>query len=260
MDHLLVTTTVATSPQLLRSAASLARDLGSPFIPRGTASVRKLLSQQGYQAAVVCGARSIRIDSSGQRYEWHPNMAKPRIGNIRSGGVDSYIKVAGIAAGDRVLDCTCGMGADAIVASYAVGAEGKVLALESSRLLSSIVTYGMRVYGHRDVDMIKAMRRVVVTHADCALYLQAQPADSWDIVYLDPMFEDTIGKARGIDLLRAFASMDSPKPAAIDEAHRVARRKVVIKDRVPGRLLKALGVPVVLTTKRICYGEVSASK
>ena len=79
--------------------------------------------------------------------------------------------------------------------------------------------------------------------------------DSWDVVYFDPMFESTIDTARGLDVVRLFASSGTPDPTLIAEARRVARRCVIVKDRAQGRLLEALGVPVVSRAKSVRYGR-----
>ena len=70
---------------------------------------------------------------------FHPNLAMIRIKRIINGESDPYFVAGDITAGSTVLDCTLGLGADAIVASFAVGQSGKVVALEDNRFIAFLV-------------------------------------------------------------------------------------------------------------------------
>ncbi len=157
-----------------------------------------------------------------------------------------------------MLDCTCGLGADAIVATHAVGEDGVVVAVEASTLLEAVVSHGMKHYDNGFVLLTQAMRRVRVINARHESLLRLLPAASWDVVYFDPMFASTIDAAKGLDLVRMLASTAPPSRDVIAEAGRVARRSVVVKDRAPGELLRALGIPVVSETQRIWYGKLDS--
>ena len=72
------------------------------------------------------------------------------------------------------------------------------------------------------------------------------------------MFVSTIGAAKGLDLVRMLASGGAPTRDIISEARRVASRCVIVKDRAPGLLVRALDVPVVSRTQRVWYGRLDA--
>ena len=178
---------------------------------------------------------------------------------MEQGKHDILVDALQLKLGDRVLDCTCGLGADAIVASCKVGATGRVRALEASPLLALLVERGMACYVIDDPpDLVPAMRRVEVLNADYADYLRREADNAWDVVYFDPMFSETIADAQGLDLVRCLAWVGSPSPADLGEARRVARCRVVMKDRRPGRLLARLGFAKVEESRRVCYGVLPA--
>lgn len=59
-------------------------------------------------------------------------MAELRIKNIIDGNPDHMTTVMGLTKGMSALDCTLGLGTDAIVASYIAGESGLIQALEGS--------------------------------------------------------------------------------------------------------------------------------
>jgi len=159
---------------------------------------------------------------------------------------------------DHVLDCTCGLASDAIVASYVVGEAGSVRALEMSWLLASIVRRGLRTYHHPFVPLNEAMRSIRVCHASCDEVLADLPGKSWDVVYFDPMFELTVEEAKGLSLVRLLGQPGLPSAKTVQHAVRVAKRSVVMKDRWPGRLLRAMGFRIVSRGRRTCFGVMDA--
>jgi hypothetical protein len=67
-----------------------------------------------------------------------------------------------------------GLATDAIVASFVIGENGKIIGLESSPVISLITRYGLQNFSLDDEpDITKALRRVVVETADYSKRLQA---------------------------------------------------------------------------------------
>src|SRR5512138_2034020 len=95
---------------------------------------------------------------------------------------DTFLEAAGIEDGDAVLDCTLGLGADALVAAVAAGPRGRVVGVEASPALAAWVGEGLR----RLDD--EAAARIEVRAADHAALLAALPDRSFDVVVFDPMF------------------------------------------------------------------------
>jgi len=252
---ILVTTPVTPSGTTVDAAVAIARELDCPFVPRGRKSVARLLREETCEAALVVGPQEIRLITDAGSFGFHPNMAALRILALGQGRGDRMVNAMGLQPGWRVLDCTCGLGADAVVAAHVAGPTGEVCAVEHSAVLAALVRYGMRTYIHKDRSVQDAMRRVRVTSGDSGDVLRAQGDGAWDVVYFDPMFESTIASATGLDIVRRLGTPSTPSPATIAEATRVARRCVVMKDRAPGERLERLGIPVVSKAKRVWYGK-----
>ena len=258
-SDIVVTTTRAPSPAAEASGVTLARRLDRPFVTRARDSLGALARRHGVAAAVVAGDDGIRLVHDGRTYGFHPGMARHRVAALENGRGDRFIEAARLGPGDRVLDCTCGLGADAVVAAHAVGEGGRVHAVESSAILAAVVLAGLRRREHADAALVRAMRRVTVTHARYECLLGSLAKGSWDVVYFDPMFATTITAARGLDLVRLLASRGTPDREVIAAARRVAARRVIVKDRAPGLLLRALDIPLVSRSQRVCYGRLEAA-
>ncbi len=254
-----VTTSARPSPRQLARAHCLADQTGYRYVPRAHCSLAGLAAAAGLAGLLVveCGQLSLWIGGRCLRY--HPNMAKLRLLALEQGKRDILVDALQLKLGDRVLDCTCGLGADAIVAAYKVGATGRVRSLEASPLLALLAAHGMACYAMDDPPALApAMRRVEVLNADYADYLRCEANDAWDVVYFDPMFSETIADAQGLDLVRYVARGGSPSFADLGEARRVAHRCVVMKDRRPGHALARLGFTKVEESRRVCYGALPA--
>ncbi|AEJ61704.1 protein of unknown function DUF548 [Spirochaeta thermophila DSM 6578] len=253
-DPPVVTVSLGASEREIEWACSLARELDLVLVPRGERSLEDLAAASGASAVLVVGKDGLSLFHEGRRYVFHPNMAVLRVDRLRKGVGDRLVAVAGLGAGDRVLDCTCGMAADAVVASFVVGEGGEVRALEASPVLASLVRGGLASYVHPDARLCEAMRRVEVLTADYRDYLAQEDPGSWDVVLFDPMFESTYDASRGIDLVRILGREGLPDREDIERARRVARRCVVVKDRPPGALIRRLGVDVVHRSRKVWYG------
>ncbi len=230
---------------------------GWEYVPRGRRSLGKLRSDTGALWVVVWGAGGPVLYGPGERLFFHPNMAKNRISQHRRGlTVDVMERVVGVKRGDRFLDCTLGLGADAIVASYLVGAEGQVVGLESSEVLAYIVGFGMRYY-KTDINWLKeAIERIEVIQANHLEFLRQQERGSFDIVYFDPMFRVPVTSSQALSPLRVFADHRPLSIEAVTEALRVARRRIVVKERKDSPEFQRLGIKRVVggESSRVAYG------
>jgi 16S rRNA (guanine1516-N2)-methyltransferase len=256
-DDLFVTTRKKPDPDEEAEARDLARRFDLPLIARAGCSITYLSGLVGRPAALVVKRTAIHLVRDERRLGFHPNMATRRVmGGAPQG--DHFLTVAGIRAGDHVLDCTCGMGADAMTAAHAVGAAGRVVALEAAPILARIVAYGLARYD-RSPALAPAMRRIEHLNAEADGFLAAQPDNSFDVVALDPMFETPRDGGHGLDLVRLFASDWVPTRDTIRQATRVARRAVVMADSGPGPRLDALAIPVVSRDRRRWWGRIDSA-
>ena len=253
--------TTAARPRSLEheTARRLAADSGYPYVQRGQETLVHTAARAGRSGLIIVERTHLSVWIAGRRFRYHTSMARLRVLALQRGQQDALVAALGIAPGGRVLDCTCGLGADAIVASYAAGRAGRVRALEASPLLALLVERGIASCA-RDAppDLVPAMRRVDICCADFVRYLRREADNAWDVVYFDPMFTETIAAARGLDLVRCLARPGGPSLADLQQARRVARRRVVMKDRRPGRELERLGFTTVHESRRVCYGALPA--
>jgi predicted O-methyltransferase YrrM len=149
---------------------------------------------------------------------------------------DGFLAAAQLRPGDAVLDCTLGLGADALVAAEAVGEDGRVVGLESSPALAAWVAEGLARLASA------AARRVWVVATDHGDHLASCPERSFDVVVFDPMFRHARAQASAFDPVRRLADQRPLDAGAIARARRVARRAVIVKDGTPGWDLARLGL------------------
>ena len=75
------------------------------------------------------------------------------------------------------------------------------------------------------------MQRIEVIHTEAIEFLANQPDDSWDVVYIDPMFHEPIEESTNFKPLRQAGVHTTLTTEWVDEALRVCRRRVVVKER-----------------------------
>ncbi len=237
-------------------AARTAAALGIPNVPRGNDSLAELRAAYGVDAALVARRGLLTLVTAEGELFFHPGMSHLRIKNLLLGHGDHLVNALGLTEGMHVLDCTLGTGADAIVESFAVGAQGTVTALEANPLIAAVIADGLAHATGDNYEMHAAMRRIVVHHADALTYLRAAETDSCDVVYFDPMFRRPLHESAGMNALRVCADMRALTEETIAEARRVARLRVVMKERRESAEFERLGFTHITGGKysRIAYG------
>jgi hypothetical protein len=238
-----VTTPLRPSQAEEAAARAAAERHGLAYAPRGRRPAAEVLREAAADALLVLSPRASVLATDREERRWSAGMGALRAKRLRRpGGAvdptarDPFLEAAGLLAGDAVLDCTLGLGADALVAAAAVGARGRVVALEASRPLAAWVAEGLRRSGD------EAAARIEVRAADHADALAALPERSFDVVLFDPMFRHARAEPAGFDLVRRLADPRPLSPAALERARRVARRWVLVKDGAPGWDLTRLGL------------------
>jgi 16S rRNA G966 N2-methylase RsmD len=232
--NMFMTTAGRTDQELVQRAQALARQLDIPFVARRKRSVKATQEAENGDDCIVFGKNRLELHrfEGGEPFFFHPNLAMVRIKRIVHGESDPFLVAGDIETGSSILDCTLGLGADAIVASFAVGKSGKVLALEDNRFIALIVSHGLHTWEDGDDGMIAAMRRVEVKQIHHYEALKQMADHSYDVVYFDPMFEESIVESDGIRTLTHFAIAHPLTEKVIYEAKRVARKRVVLKDHL----------------------------
>jgi 16S rRNA G966 N2-methylase RsmD len=172
------------------------------------------------------------------------------------------IQAMALQRGERVLDCTMGMGTDAIVASHIVGAEGNVTAVESETAIYHLVKYGLATYelpGHP--YLTESMRRIHTVHDESLEYLKQVPDHTFHIVYFDPMFRVPVKRSSGIAAIRELSNANPLTIDHIDQAKRVSQRAVVMKERPSSAEFQRLGFTELPSTRgaSVAYGVIRSS-
>ena len=237
-------------------AARTAEMLGIPNVPRGNDSLEELRAAYGADAVLVARRGLLTLAAAEGELFFHPGMAHLRIKNLLRGHGDHLVSALGITAGMHILDCTLGTGADAIIESFAAGDTGSVTALESNPLIAAVIADGLAHAAGDNYEMHAAMRRITVHCTDALAYLRTQDTDSYDAVYFDPMFRRPLHESAGMNALRILADMRALTDETIAEARRVARCRVVMKERRESTEFARLGFAVIAGGRysRVAYG------
>ena len=234
---LAVTTSAKPTPQSLAQAEAASRQWGVPlFLRRHKRGMSEWLEERA-DALLIFGHDGVTLWDREGHHGFHGGMAHLRRMRLAAGEPDTFVRVAELRKGDAVLDCTLGLGQDALVASLAVGPQGRVVGVEKSLPLAALAAEGLKLY-----ELGPDSCRIEVVHADAHEYLRTLPSRSFDVVVFDPMFAKPRKAQPGFDVLRRFADHAPLTPEALQEARRVARRWVVVKGARYTDDLKKLGL------------------
>ena len=244
MEDFIVTTIRKPDAAIEARAEEISKRLGGRLVQREDLSFETLRKIHGAENILLAKKNSLSVITAEGELFFHPNTAHLRIKNLRGGEGDRLIDALKISEGSKILDCTMGLGSDAIVESFIVGAAGKVIALEVNPLIAEVVSYGLKNFSEDSPHILEAMRRVEVINADCGEYLKTCAADSFDAVYFDPMFRRPIQKSSGLNPIRPLADARPLTAEIIREACRVAKFRVVMKEHSGSKEFNRLGFKV----------------
>lgn len=244
MENFIVTTTRKPDDTAEIFAAELATKLGGQFVQREDFSFDALKEIHGVENILLVKKNSLSVITTEGELFFHPNTAHLRIKNLRGGDGDRLIDALKISDGSKVLDCTLGLGSDALVASFVVGLSGKVVALEVNPLISEIVRHGLKNFSEESPHILDAMRHVEVINADCKDFLKKCADDSFDAVYFDPMFRRPVKSSSGLNPIRPLADNRPLTQEIIREACRVAKCRVVMKEHSGSAEFDRLGFTI----------------
>lgn len=211
------------------------------YVPRGKRTIQDLMDEYG-EDFLVYSSRGPQIDRPEGSHFFSLNMAELRIQNLRKGqrdhllealmGVKEYdLRPAAAQPPISVLDCTCGFGADAAVASFGLPAGSRVDALEVSPLLEAVTAWGFSHFVHKKDDVTAALRRISLRCGDYRDYLLSDEGPVYDVLYFDPMFQRPVEASCQFQPVRAIMEHGGLTRDLIERALQKARRRVVIKER-----------------------------
>ncbi len=247
-----------------------AESQGFTYVLRHQRTIQDLMDEYG-EDFLVYSSRGPQIDRPEGSHFFSLNMAELRIQNLRKGQCDHLLEAlmgmkeregrtpqsAALTAplhrgaenlscegeGDRsrwkgsseppitVLDCTCGFGADAAVASFGLPAGSRVDALEVSPLLEAVTSWGFSHFVHKKDDVTAALRRISLRRGDYRAYLLSDEGPVYDVLYFDPMFQRPVEASCQFQPVRAIMEHGGLTRDLIERALQKARRRVVIKER-----------------------------
>ncbi|EAZ87021.1 class I SAM-dependent methyltransferase [Lysinibacillus fusiformis] len=226
----IVTTAGRPDDESMALAAFACQTLGAAFEQRKKRSVRKM--SQAFQANIIVAGKN-RYDyyafGAEEPFFFHPNSAAFRLKRIARGEAEPFLEAAQLQLGDTVLDCTLGLAADAMLAAYTVGEKGRIVGLEANPNVAFIVGQGMQNYDTTELPLTACMRQIKVVQSEAVRYLKTLPANAFDVVYMDPMFEETIEESNNFEALRLAGEHVTLTDEWVQEAKRVAKKRVVLK-------------------------------
>ena len=253
-----VTTAGRPDEESLRLAQFACQELSLPFEPRKKRSVAKI-SELLNANIIVAGKNRFEYYPIGAKnaFFFHPNSAAFRLKRIAKGESDPFLEACNFLPDDLYLDCTFGLGSDAIVAAHIVGKNGKVIGLEANRNVAFIVKQGMKTYDFSELPLTSGMREIEVICSEAVDFLRKLSNDSIDVVYMDPMFEEIIEESNNFEPLREAGSHYQLTSQWVEEAIRVARKRVVLKAHYKSSYFDQFGFKrTIRSTSKFHYGVI----
>ncbi|MCM3171659.1 class I SAM-dependent methyltransferase [Paenibacillus sp. MER 99-2] len=227
-----ITTGDTEATSLVERARKLAQSTGGTYVPRNRTSLARMLERYGVnEILVVLKGRARLFRKDAPQLEFHPSMGFVRAKRVLRGEPDPMLEAGLVCEGDTILDCTAGLGTDAMVFSVAAGKSGRVIACESSPALYALLVEGMSHYESNQPAVDEAFRRIELHHANHLELLRSLPDRSCDTIYFDPMFREPMMDSSAIQPLREYANANALAEESIVEAKRVARKRVVMKEK-----------------------------
>jgi Putative SAM-dependent methyltransferase len=241
-----VTTCGRPNEQNIMNAKQAADQLGIKYVSRRKKSIQSIQKAENSDC-IVYGKERLELYRNGnsEPFFFHPNSAMFRIKRIMRGEHDPFLQACELSEGSSFLDCTLGLAGDSIIASHRVGTAGEVTGIEGNPFLAFIVSKGLLCWPSGVAAMDEAMRRIRVKQDYALNYLKTLPDNRYDCVYFDPMFEESIEGSEGIKTLKSFAVYEPFTEDLLNEASRVAKDRVVLKDHFRSDKFDVYGFEVI---------------
>lgn len=229
---MIITTSLRENEELIARSQALAHDLGADYQPRRKLSLAKCLEQFGPFYLLYKDGLSF-INANASELTFHPDTAALRI----KAPHDALVSLLGKSP-KTILDTTMGLASDSLVMA-AVG--NQVTALESQDMIFQVVSRGLASYQTDDKQLEKAMRSIKAIKSDSLSFLKSQADNSFDIIYADPMFSETIKESENLEAIKPLANGSRLTEEWLNEAKRVAREKIIIKAHFRDTVFEELG-------------------
>ncbi|WP_100402520.1 class I SAM-dependent methyltransferase [Bacillus sp. FJAT-42315] len=239
---MIISTASRVNTPLEQKAKQAAKELGFPYVARRKRSVADLQKQYESDCLIVKRERlELYPLHESEPFFFHPNSASFRVKRLMRGEEDPFVSAAKLESGMSVLDCTLGLASDSIVASFVTGPTGQVTGIEGNPVLGYIVKLGLKEWQAPLPELQAAMEKIEVQLGRYQQLLSTFADRSFDVVYFDPMFTETVEASEGIAGLRHFAIYDELEKETLEQAMRVAKQRVVLKDHFRSDRFERLG-------------------
>lgn len=259
---MIITTGGRLNQKSVQQALTLADKYDYPYIERNKQSTDTLFNTHQTDIAIVGKERLTIIPfSTKEPIYFHPSLSMIRAKRLLKGEKDTFIEAAGIKENMSVLDCTMGLASDSIIASMITNNKDTVTALEANPLLHMMVTEGLKIYHSNTIEIQEAMRRIKTIHVNHTAHLKSLPDNSFDIVYFDPMFRETIESSSPIRKINEQTFKYDLSSKTVEEAKRVAKQRIVLKDHWKSQRFETLGFErIKRKTSQVNYGIIDMGK
>lgn len=239
MKSIHVVSSLKAKGKALDEAAQWAASIGAAYEPRLRRTTTQLREDYGENFLVYTtkGPKLFRPEGT---HVFSLNMAELRIQHLRQGQTDHLLEAVGTTRPIRILDCTCGFGADSLVLSFGLPQGSAVTALEASPLMAAVTGWGFTHFIHEKDDVTAALRRITLRQADYRDVLQQLPHGAFDVIYFDPMFEKPVLSSCQFQPVRDVLHKDPLRLTDIQLALQKATQRVVVKGRYFKELQQAL--------------------
>lgn len=217
---------------LIEEAKAVALLLGASYVERKRVSLANLQAAHKGKDILIFSQKGPQLyTGEGKAHEFHLSMAHLRLIAYDRGQTDHLIEAVGTEPITSFLDCTAGLGSDSIVVAYAKPECKKMVALEGNPLLAYVTNYGLRHFVHENDKVTAALRRIQVCAIRFEDFLKKSADNSFDMVYFDPMFEVSVTESPQFLSLRGHLVETGFTEAVLQEAKRVAKKRVIVKER-----------------------------
>lgn len=221
--QMIVTTSHKPERRQVVEALELARRLKVRYVSR-----RHLVRRKG-ETVVVVESKGISALKDDKRLFFHPSLAVIRRSNIKSGERDYLIESLSLNGDESVLDCTLGLGSEAILIAHFL-TKGKVVGLEKSKIVQIVVEDGIKRVDNVPKWVAEAVKRIEILNADYKEYVRSTK-EKFDCVYVDPMFEHPSCNSPAMDNLRPFVDNSTVDVSDLEFMKKITRKRIVVKAR-----------------------------
>lgn len=220
MKNIIVSTSVKTNDILDSRAKDIAKQLDLKFIERKKKTIKQLL--EAFNGIVVVYKNKISYFQDNEELFFHLDTTALKIKNNDN---EPLIEIIGKNQ-QSIVDCTMGLAGDSTILSYY---GHKVTAIEKNKIIHLITATGLNTFESSDEKINVAMRNIITYNTDSVDFLRNCKDNQYDVVYFDPMFTHNIAESTNLSAIETLAEHTFPIEEFLNEAKRVAKRKIIIK-------------------------------